>query len=62
KKPAIIRPLKIENNKIRKMRAKGRRTIEVLRDKEKREWRTGFGLNKKFNQKNRYRRQRYDFF
>jgi hypothetical protein len=34
--------LKIENNKIRKMRAKGKKTIEVLRDKEKRDWREGF--------------------
>jgi hypothetical protein len=34
--------LKIENNKIRKMRAKGKKRIEVLRDKEKREGRKGF--------------------
>jgi hypothetical protein len=34
--------LKIENNKIRKMRAKGKKTIELLRDKEKREGRRGF--------------------
>jgi hypothetical protein len=33
--------LKIENNKIRKMRAKGKKTIEALRDKEKREGRKG---------------------
>jgi hypothetical protein len=34
--------LKIENNKMRKMRAKGKKTIEVLRDKEKREGGNGF--------------------